>query len=322
MTLVAAGIEPGQEVILPGITWPSVVYAIIKAGGVPRTVDISAGSLCLTAEAVEEAITERTFAVLATHLFGSQCDMEALCEVAARHRVLVIEDAAQAVGAVQRGRSCGTWGLAGAFSLNDKKVLACGEGGVIVTDDNELMDELRIHQLILPERANVPATVPGTYKISEFQAAVGLGQLEKLPVRLEIMHRNADRLAEVLATRTALISRQAVPPGVTTHTLYNFCFNVEGPRTPLFRHRLSEELGLRVSLPYRPLREITDFHPSSQPLDQASRQNLDLRHPNCEDAYRERTLRLPHYVLRSNLATIDRLAHTIVDLFDASIVAR
>jgi dTDP-4-amino-4,6-dideoxygalactose transaminase len=320
LALVAAGIQKDQEVIIPGITWPSVVYAILQAGGIPRTVDISRDSLCMTGSQLESAISRNTFAVLATHLFGSQCDMRDICTVASRHKIHVIEDAAQSVGSVQAGRSCGSWGLAGAFSLNDRKVLACGEGGCVVTNSDQLNEELRRLQLILPERDSLPSKVPGTYKISEFQAAVALAQLDSLPTRLRIMTSGAELLTRSISQAKPTLTKQAQPPDVDVQSYFNYGINVVGASSEVLARRLSHATGLRVAKPYTPLWQVSDFVSLKRDRRVASA-GLFSALPNCEYVYQAGHIRLPHFTLLARGSTIRRLGAAIVDCLNEARLA-
>lgn len=315
LALVATGIQKGQEVIIPGITWPSVVYAILQAGGIPRTVDISRDSLCMTGREVESAINGNTFAVLATHLFGSQCDMREICTVAMRHNIHVIEDAAQSIGSVQAGTSCGSWGLAGAFSFNDRKVLACGEGGCVVTNSDHVNEELRRLQLILPERDSLPSSVPGTYKVSEFQAAVALAQLESLPERLRRMANGAEMLTSHLWSAEPRLTKQAQPPDVDIQSYFNYGMNVMGTSSEVLAQKLSDATGLRVVRPYTPLWQVSDFEPLKRDRRVVSAGFFSAL-PTCEYVYRTGHLRLPHPVLLAKESTITRLGTTIVECLD------
>jgi len=318
LSLVAAGIRPGQEVIVPGLTWPSVVYAIVKAGGVPKAIDISRDSLCVEADDIEKAIGPKTFAVLPTHLFGSQCDMVAISKVTDECGILVIEDAAQSVGSIQNGKHCGTWGTAGAFSLNDKKVLACGEGGCIVTDNDEIYEELKKLQLILPERSEVPNNLPGTYKVSEFQAAVALTQLAKLDAKLELMSRCATILSrDILLGANGDIKIQKQPESVECQSYYNFCLLVDGDvNVREYRESLSKQLNVKVSGPYAPLSEVSDLRPTDMRLGAEIARNLKTRLPNCLEAFERTCVRLPHFVLTSDPEIMPVVADTILATFE------
>lgn len=145
LTLTALGIGPGDEVILPTNTFVATAEAVVLAGATPRFADVCPDTLLLTAELLEEAITRRTRAVIVVHLYGQMPDMDALCEVAARAGIAVIEDAAQAQGATWRGRRAGSLGLAGCFSFYPGKNLgAFGDAGAVVTSDAGLADRIKV----------------------------------------------------------------------------------------------------------------------------------------------------------------------------------
>lgn len=315
LALVASGLRSGQEVILPGITWPSVVYAIVKAGGIPKTIDISEKSLCIEPNKIGQAITEKTFGVLATHLFGSQCDMDAINAQARKHDITVIEDAAQSIGSVQNSKHCGTWGKVGAFSLNDRKVLACGEGGCIVTDDDQIYEELKRLQLIQPERESVPFALPGTYKVSEFQAAVALGQLEKLEAKLKLIAKRAQFLEnEITALSDGVLAVQERPNSVDVQSFYSFAVNVVRKLDiSLFRNELSKKINLKVSAPYKPLSEISDLVPSRNNLRPLVLENLGIQQKNCHTAYGQTCFRLPYHALLEEEDVLASVAGKMVE---------
>ncbi|MFN2559706.1 MAG: DegT/DnrJ/EryC1/StrS family aminotransferase [Jatrophihabitans sp.] len=144
LTLRALGIGPGDEVVLPTNTFVATAEAVVLAGAVPRFADVSADTLLLTADAVERALTRRTCAVIAVHLYGQPADMDALAAVAARNNLVLIEDAAQAHGARWRGKRAGSLARAGCFSFYPGKNLgAFGDAGAVVTSDRELDQRLR-----------------------------------------------------------------------------------------------------------------------------------------------------------------------------------
>ena len=297
LALVSLGIKPGHEVIVPGITWPSVIYAILATGGVPVTVDINPNSLCMDPVLVEGAIGPKTFAILATHLFGSQADMGELSEIADRNNLFIVEDAAQTVGSSQSNKRCGAWGTIGAFSLNDRKLLACGEGGVIVTDDDALIHDLRQQQLILPERGETVRATPGTFKVSEFQAAIAIAQLAKLERRLNTIRKNVEILERYVRDIPNCIVQER-PTSCTEQSYYNFCLLYDGKGSvQAIRQNLSRALKINVSAPYLPISDISDFDGSRQPVPKQSILNIKRRHKNCMDAYNNRAIRLPHNVL-------------------------
>lgn len=316
LALRASGLQSGQQVIIPGITWPSVVYAIIKAGGIPITVDICPDTLCMQPEAVVNAITPDTFGILATHLFGSQCALPTLSDIANRHKIHLVEDCAQSIGSRQNGRRCGTWGRAGAFSFNDKKVLACGEGGAVVTDCSETYDELCKLQLILPDREVCPKNLPGTYKVSEFQAAVALGQLARIDKKIALMEKNAKLLSNVISSGSdGQIEVQKLASNTDIQSYYNFCFHINSEIDKNdFANRISSLLNIRVTHPYRPISEISDFAVLGSSLTAAQLAALNWTHPECQRSYKLRSVRIPHNILLSDSETTILVGETILEL--------
>ncbi len=203
----ALGIEPGDEVICPPYTMSASATSVLFYGGIPVFADIEPDTFCLDPASVEARITPRTKAIMVVHLFGGAADMTALTEVARRHGLRIIEDAAQAPGTTLDGRTVGALADIGGFSLNYHKHIHTGEGGVIVTDDDDLALRCRlirnhgenaIEYFGVDDLTNV---VGSNYRLTELQAAIGLAQLDRLPGILE--HRRAlvahldRRLAEI-----------------------------------------------------------------------------------------------------------------------------
>lgn len=144
LALLAAGVRPGDEVITVPMTFVATVAAILYAGAKPVLVDVDPETFTMDAQAFEDAITPRTRAVLPVHLHGRLANMADICDIAHRHGIVVIEDAAQAHGAERDGKRAGTFGLMGCFSFYPGKNLgACGEGGAVVTDDPDIAATLR-----------------------------------------------------------------------------------------------------------------------------------------------------------------------------------
>jgi dTDP-4-amino-4,6-dideoxygalactose transaminase len=183
--LIAGGISPGDEVITAPITDMGTVIPILYQGAVPIFADLDPQTITLSPESVEAAITPRTKAVLAVHLWGNACDLDRLRELCDRHNLLLIEDCAQALGSSYKGCTVGTRGAIGCFSLNEFKHISCGDGGIVVTDDPELATRLRLATDKAYSRdpnvtVRLPAFLAGNYRITELQGAVALAQLRKL----------------------------------------------------------------------------------------------------------------------------------------------
>lgn len=188
LSLLAMGIGPGDEVIVPDTTWIASAAPITYVGATPVFADIDAQSWCLAPDSFEACITPKTRAAIFVDLYGNMPDMNPLLEVARRYGVAVIEDAAEAVGAEYEGKKAGSFGDTGVFSFHGSKTLTTGEGGMLVTDD----DELHRRVLFLRDHGRRPGDqqfwnteVAYKYKMSSMQAALGLAQLERIDELVE-----------------------------------------------------------------------------------------------------------------------------------------
>lgn len=184
MGLAALGIGPGDEVILADTNWIATAAPIVHLGATPVFVDILPDSWCIDPAAAERAITPRTKAIVATHIYGNVCEMDTLLKLADLHGVPLIEDAAEAIGSAWRGRPAGSMGLFGTFSFHGTKTITTGEGGMFVTNDPALFE--RVLTLSNHGRAKGqskqfwPDMVGFKYKMSNIQAAIGVAQMERV----------------------------------------------------------------------------------------------------------------------------------------------
>lgn len=203
MGLAALGVGPGDEVILGDINWIASAAPITYLGAKPVLVDVLESSWCIDPERIEAAITPRTKAIVAVHLYGNLCAMDALLEIGARHGLSIIEDAAEAIGSRWRDSAAGSVGTFGTFSFHGTKTMTTGEGGMFVTSDAEL------HQRVLTlsnhgrargqTRQFWPDLVGFKYKMSNVQAAIGCAQIERIDElvanKRRVFHAYAERLA-------------------------------------------------------------------------------------------------------------------------------
>lgn len=184
MGLAALGIGPGDEVILADTNWIATAAPIMHLGAKPKFVDILPDTWCIDPAAAERAITPNTRAIIATHLYGNLCDMDALLEIAARHDIAVIEDAAEAIGARYRDRPAGSMGQFSTFSFHGTKTLTTGEGGMFLTSEADLFERVLTLSNHGRDRAQTKqfwADVVGyKFKMSNVQAAIGCGQMERI----------------------------------------------------------------------------------------------------------------------------------------------
>lgn len=182
LALAALGLGPGDEVIVPDLTFVATANAVTYTGAKPILVDIDPNTLCVTADTIRPAITSRTRAVIPVHLYGHPADMDPINELAARHNLAVVEDAAEAHGAEYKGRRVGGLGRCGVFSFYGNKIITSGEGGVLTTNDEDLYrraKRLRDHAMS-EERRYWHPEVGFNYRMTNLQAALGLAQLKQI----------------------------------------------------------------------------------------------------------------------------------------------
>src|ERR1700687_90480 len=195
LALVAIGIKPGDEVIVPTLTYIATANAVTYCGAKPVFVDNDLRTFNIDPEAVEHAITSRTKAIMPVHLYGQSADLDPLAELARQRNLVVVEDAAEAVGAQYKGRRTGTFGLCATFSFFGNKILTTGEGGMVTTNDDPLAARLRLlrGQGMDPLRRYWFPEIGYNYRMTNIAAAIGLGQLENIEYHLQA-RRNVARL--------------------------------------------------------------------------------------------------------------------------------
>lgn len=183
LSLAALGIGTGDEVIVPEITWIASAAPVSYVGATTVFADVDPVSWCLSAESFEECITPKTKAVIPVDIYGNMPDMDAILDVANHQNVAVVEDAAQAIGAEYKGKKAGSFGVSGTFSFHGSKTMTTGEGGMLVTDDENLYQRamvLRDHGRPPGDKMFCNTDVAFKYKMSSMQAALGLGQIERI----------------------------------------------------------------------------------------------------------------------------------------------
>lgn len=182
--MAGLGIRPGDEVILADTNWIASAAPILYLGATPIFVDILPDTWCIDPLKVEAAITPRTKAILAVHLYGNVCDMDALLSLGREYNVHIIEDAAEAIGSKYQHKPAGSMGVFGAFSFHGTKTISTGEGGMFVTSDTDLFETvltLSNHGRVQSEiRQFSPALLGYKYKISNLQAAIGCAQINRV----------------------------------------------------------------------------------------------------------------------------------------------
>jgi dTDP-4-amino-4,6-dideoxygalactose transaminase len=265
--LAQLDVGAGDEVILPPYTFIATAQAILMNGAMPVFCDIDPATYQLDPRKLEAKITPRTRAVMPVHILGLPADMTAIMAIARKHDLLVVEDACQAWLAEIDGKKCGTFGQTGCFSFQTSKNMAVGEGGAIVSDDEAFMDRCHAyHNYGNAYGTAIGAVGAGTpmlgtkLRITEYQAAIGLAQLARLPQETERRHANAEYLKSRIQTIPG-IEPYAFSPGVTRAAFHLFPFRYRqeafggGLGRAAFLKALAAE-GVPCSSGYAPLNRM------------------------------------------------------------------
>ncbi len=202
LALASIGLKEGDEVIVPTFTMISSVLAIVYCRAKPVLVDAEPETLNMDVTQIEEKITDKTKAILPVHIYGHPCDMDPIKSLAKKHGLYIVEDAAEAHGAEYKGKKAGGIGDVGCFSFYANKIITCGEGGMIVTNDEGIAARARsIKDLSFEkgkERVYLHSEVGYNYRITNLQAAVGLAQFERIGELVEMRRRNAHLYGDFL----------------------------------------------------------------------------------------------------------------------------
>jgi len=198
MALLAAGTTSDNEVIVPSFTFVATAEAVALIGAKPVFVDIDPNIYNISPEKVEEAITGKTKAIIPVDLYGLSADMEAISKIAKKHDLTVIEDAAQAHGALYKGKPPGAFADMACWSFYASKNMTTGEGGMITTNSSEFAERLRSIRMHGEKESYVSSMLGHNYRMPEIEAAIGYVQLQKLPKFLEKRRRNTELLTERL----------------------------------------------------------------------------------------------------------------------------
>ena len=324
MGLRALGVLPGDEVIVPPYTFVATASAVITIGAVPIFADIDPETLCLDPRDAARKVTPRTKAIIPVHVSGRIADMEAINSLAQQHGLAVLEDAAHAWGSQWRERGAGTIGRCGTFSFQVSKNITAGEGGILVTDDEELADLCRSFSHC--GRAKVGnwydhPMLGSNLRITEFQAAILLAQLSRLEEQTRRRARSAALLDDALAD-VAGIRLLAPAAEMTRRSYHMYAFRVEeeafGASRSTFLKALEAE-GVPASQGwYQPLYRNPLFtrapegprHGILAPLAGLGVDYSQVSCPVCEQVCRD-AVWIPQNVLLADTTQIERLAEAI-----------
>ena len=307
MALAVAGLGPGDEVIVPAISFISTATAVSRVGAVPVFVDIEPYTFNMDPERARSAITPKTRAIMVVHFGGPMANMGRFVPLAQEHSLILIEDAAHAQGSEWSGRRAGGFGLTGSFSFQNGKVMTAGEGGLLTTNDDDLAGRLRAFAnqgRKTGENYFYHYTLGTNFRMTALQAAVLMAQLERLPEQIRLRRDNAALLAAELQGVDG-ITLQKPPPEATVQSHYLQLGRIDAPRFGCPRdefHRALTEKGVPCT-PFYP-------HPLyGNPL----YRNADCRVEPCpvaEECVGD-AFWLPHRVLMSSPETIREIASLI-----------
>lgn len=308
VVLAALEVGPGDEVIVPDFTFIATASAVLAAGALPILVDVTPDTYCLDPNLVEEKITGRTRAIIAVHMGGHSADLDRLPEIARRHRVRLVEDSAHAHGTEWKGQKVGAIGDIGTFSFQASKLMTAGEGGTIITNDDELERRARsVHDCgRMPGEWFYSHFIYGSnYRLGEWQGAVLTQQLSRLDKQATARTKNAGYLDRTLPEIEG-ITPQKQDPRCTRNGHYAYIFHYEssafaGLPIKRFIEALEAE-GIPTQASYPPIHELDLFKSGEylkrlpQERREAGKAILETKFPNTMRAAWE-TVWLPHPVL-------------------------
>jgi dTDP-4-amino-4,6-dideoxygalactose transaminase len=242
-SMLALGIKPGDEVVVPSFTFVSTANVVLACGAKPVFVD-NGRDYNISPEAFRKAVTRRTKAVMPVHLYGYPADMDEVKEVAEKHSIAVIEDAAESLGAEYKGRQTGVLGDAGCFSLYSTKVVTTGEGGAVSTDDDEFADMLRLVRNHGMLHGYDSRRLGFNYRLTEAAAAIGSVQMDRLDSFLAARRKNAAYLTDRFKDVNGSAFTQTADD--RTHVFYLYTLFLRKKRDEVLRRLRERGVGAAV----------------------------------------------------------------------------
>ncbi len=342
MALEACGIGIGDEVILPGLTWQATAATILDVNATPVLVDVCEDTWCIDPKTIERAITPRTKAIMPVHLYGSFCNMDEILKIAKRHNLYVIEDCAHKHGGEWNGKKAGSIGDIGSFSFQLSKHLTAGEGGVVTTNSFELAERLDALRNCgrrpedmgdeVDKGAGVYADAgnflqSGNFRITEFQAAILVEGLKRLPEQNRTRDENGIYLNSLLKNLPG-VQPMKRDERETQEAYFNFAFRYnkdefKGLPVKKFREALTAEIGILVTASYEPLNQCSLYVPHTKParhkLSEEYWKEIDPRRfelPVCEKIFKEESVCVHHKILLGTKADMNLVAAAIQKIYD------
>ncbi len=270
LALLALEIGPGDEVIVPNLSFVASANAVVHAGATPIFVDIEPDTLNIDAAKIKAKISPRTKAIMVVHLLGHPSDMDAIESIAREHQLRIIEDAAEAHGATYKGRMCGSFGDVSCFSFYGNKTITMGEGGICLTDDAELYRKINIlrGQGMTPNKRYWHEIVGYNYRLTNIQAALGSAQLERIGELLKIKRANAKLYQKLLSGIAGVSFPVEKPYAKSSYWMVTIMVNTK--KAGMSRDALGEELGKRgieTRILFYPISHLPPYKMNGKGLD-------------------------------------------------------
>jgi L-glutamine:2-deoxy-scyllo-inosose/3-amino-2,3-dideoxy-scyllo-inosose aminotransferase len=343
LALEALGIGIGDEVILPGLTWQATAATVIDVNATPILVDVCEDTWCIDPDEITKAITPKTKAIVPVHLYGNFANMDAIMEIAKKYNLAVIEDCAHKHGGEWNGKKAGSIGDIGSFSFQLSKHLTAGEGGALTTNRDDLAEKLDALRNcgrrpegdeynsvdkgagVYGDEGNFIQS--GNYRITEFQAAVLIEGLKRLPEQNKVRDENGIYINSLLENIPGIIPMRR-DKRETKEAYFNFAFRYkkdefENLSVNKFREALSAELGIAVEPSYEPLNNASLYVPLTKParhkLNEQYWKDIDPSRfdlPVCERIYNEESVCLHHKVLMGTKEDMDMIVDAIKKIYN------
>jgi perosamine synthetase len=304
LALVALGLEPGDEVIIPTVTYIATANAVRYCGATPVLVDVCAGTMNIDPKEIEQKITKRTRGIIPVHLYGHPADMEPLNAVARKHGLWVLEDAAEAHGAEVNGKRVGSLSACATFSFFGNKIVTTGEGGMVTTNDDELATKLRLYrgQGVDPKRRYWFPVIGYNYRMTNIQAAIGLAQMETIDAALEDRRVLAKMYDDALSPLKHLLVLPETEPGMRNVYWMYTVYLREGDETRRDRvMQALDEAGIETRPVFYPMHVLPPYkEENSYPV---------------ADRWAQRGMNLPTHQFLTR-ADVDRIASALAQALD------
>ena len=260
LALSALGIGKGDEVLVPTLTFIAVANSVTYTGATPVFIDSHPSYWCIDPSDMEGKTTERTKAIIIVHVYGHPCDMEPIMKLAREHQLHVIEDCAEAHGAEYKGRRVGSFSDISCFSFYGNKIVTTGEGGMCLTNDEELATKMRIlrDHGMNPRRRYWHDLVGFNYRMTNVQAAIGVAQIQKMDRLVATKRRVAETYGELLAEEKHLTLAPEMPWAKSVFWFYSILVRTNDIREKVMKHLENE--GVETRPFFYPIHTLPPYH--------------------------------------------------------------